>query len=1078
MLSASELQVKKTASNIPEVQSINSFLNENFQQYKFKMSNPGLSHFASFSFEIQFEAWKPSEDMAKSFPTLSPDKIVKIFEILSSNGQSMFSLLITGSFSSANSNSESAGTGFYLKVEVGGKAVDMSGDVALTPNDISPPAKFNEKTVPISKIPINKNSKFIMYIQQMDNNRVKLHLFVINNNSETEDQIISQYVFLSDANSKILFKNGTFNILSDSVNKLQNFQLKRFIISDSLGDLLSHKIKSKLSSVANTCSHTCLLGGLIKTTRKFKESVRSFDISEPISNQICWACPSLMLFEVESGHCVGHCMLGTKNVFGNCESCLFSDCSDARNKLRYSMSHVAESGVDKLTLTPSIPYLEFDEKIYSDNFEVFRSDAGEKFQKVSFTTATDNKTETGTFIISQTSEIINKPNTESPTITTDEKPVATISSRILQITTPNDKSEVAVVSTNNANSRVYKIVLKDSAEIIDSNRNLVYFDPLTYRVSKPVVTLAYMNDFEAQPVSPKAFFMPIPAPVTDAHKNLYVSSDYKACFPGVDDQVLNSLAIALYIIFLIIVVIFVLFVLLCWNKFLPFQFQTAGVHMFMHSVFVFQAVTFSVFYQFDIPPSLDLFLRHLYRVSTKWHGAFRNQALEDYSSDFLFNYNYYRVIRKKHYELSVVQNIFINYGLILLLFAILWLISIVFYFLFLRKKSGTFKKMNNLTKQLSAEEKTVTNNLKKEERETIGKHKKKKKYYSNNSHESGKKRISKNKNMQESFMTKLARSFAFLLAFTFSLSFTIEVMFYILFEFDNSDAQHSFFLASLIFSIIFFIIHLGLIGFTVYYPIKYKSDLLPKMKPIPDVVGQINPNKDKAVKKHKDKLERVKKFITEKHNDISLLKNFHCKDRIWPYSFLFIVQGLNFGGGRQFFMGISLILYFLYTIILTLIPVPGHVAVIINFCIVLVLFVLCVLRPFVDKIQNIILIVGYLLFFIGYLLLMIIGVSDSRSETQCNLGFAVLAFFFAACIILMLGVIYALINFFKTNKIISNKDPNMKETTDTSYFIESSYYSEEYENVKTEVKVNPNPKSGSLEVEIISKPKSINMFNL
>ena len=86
---------------------------------------------------------------------------------------------------------------------------------------------------------------------------------------------------------------------------------------------------------------------------------------------------------------------------------------------------------------------------------------------------------------------------------------------------------------------------------------------------------------------------------------------------------------------------------------------------------MFQAIVFCVFYEIEMPPSLDLFLRHLYRISTQWHGAIRNEAIRNHQDNEDFNYNYEKIIKKKYFELSVVQNILINFGIMILILSCL-----------------------------------------------------------------------------------------------------------------------------------------------------------------------------------------------------------------------------------------------------------------------------------------------------------------------------------------------------------------------------------------------------------------------
>jgi heme/copper-type cytochrome/quinol oxidase subunit 2 len=393
-----------------------------------------------------------------------------------------------------------------------------------------------------------------------------------------------------------------------------------------------------------------------------------------------------------------------------------------------------------------------------------------------------------------------------------------------------------------------------------------------------------------------------------------------------------------------------------------------------------------------MPPTLDLFLRHLYRVSTQWHGALRNESIRTYKNSSEFNFNYYRTIRQKPFEMKVVQNIFINFGIMMIILSLIWIVALILYFLFLRIKKTKVNKPENDT------------NLKNQ-----GKSKSPVKLQIDQTGKtSAQDEILYSSVTYPSFLKRLALSFAFLIAATLSLSFTVEIMFYIFFEFHNSQPKHVLFKVSLACAVVIFIIHLILILYVLAYPFLFLKKLrvnAPK-PPAKDV-----PNYQDALKLHKQKILA----FNAKYPDITFLNSSPTKAEHAPFCWLFVLQGLKLTFIRPYFMGLTSLLYVFYSMFLALIPVPPHVAVILNFLIVTLLFGYMLLFPLVNLLENIFLIAGYFFFWLGYLLLLILSVGVESPVSRCHLALAIASLFFLGWLILFFGFLYSLFNFCRYN---------------------------------------------------------------
>lgn len=484
--------------------------------------------------------------------------------------------------------------------------------------------------------------------------------------------------------------------------------------------------------------------------------------------------------------------------------------------------------------------------------------------------------------------------------------------------------------------------------------------------------------------------MSLPSPFSQAHSNFQIDKKYSQCFSYASDNLLQTLAIVLFALQLFLIICYVLFTLFCWNKYYPFRVNTGVNQLFLVSMCVFQAVTFCVFYEFEMPPSIDLFLRHLYRFSTQWHGAFRTGTVSNYEDDPLFNFNFYRIVKEKAFDLQVVQSTFINSGILLIVLALLWVLGIILYFLFLRIKSN--KKGSRITMVQSDP------NLKdfppsrleidiEEDEEII-------------------EDPVLNGNLHPSFIWRFALSFGFLLPTMLSLSFTVEIMYYIFFEFYRANPKHFIFQISLAFTIFIFVCHILLIMYCLHYPFQF-------LKSIRSRAPQKPPQNLPNIKENESIYKEQLRIYNTKHADISFLSASPLRKVHAPFSWLFLIQGLKLTSIRPYFIGLVSILFVLYSAILVLLPVPAYVAVGINFGIITIVFLLILMFPLVNFLENIFMILGYLLFWIGYLLFLLLGLIFDSGGTRCLIGIIIMALFFAACVLLLIGVLYSMISFCK-----------------------------------------------------------------
>ena len=371
-----------------------------YQKNHYSFKNTHFARFLAFSFEIGFEGWNSQKDLKTFLPSLNKENEITILEI-KNQGNSILKLDIVkesnllNNQTITNDNSDNNVSNVILRMKINNQIVNNSDPIKLRSIDNLP---INGDSAAESIIP--KNSKFSVFIEKVEGKGFNVHLFSTNTKSISGEDLISKYFFYENSNLNANLSNSEIKVLSPSVNNLKNFQLSRFVFSNSLGAQIHSLIHDKNSSVYNRCSSDCLLGGFYLKPTDFRQIIESSGNNAQSKNKICWACNGTTVFQSTTGLCEEFCERGTKNLNGNCVSCKNSDCSDALNRMKYSVVvNKKSSSAPEIVIKPSLSHLTFDEKTYFNNFTVSESINGGDFISKPFTTSVNKDTQYGTIIL-------------------------------------------------------------------------------------------------------------------------------------------------------------------------------------------------------------------------------------------------------------------------------------------------------------------------------------------------------------------------------------------------------------------------------------------------------------------------------------------------------------------------------------------------------------------------------------------------------------------------------------------------------------------------------------------------------
>lgn len=365
-----------------------SFQNDIKQYSKYSVQSLQLPKTIGFTFEVGFGQWNSTKGIMSRDATNSSKREVTLLDIQNQDGISQLRLkMVETSEVDRDLPSDDILETISLEIDVNNEPISLSQSVLLSALKESSPSVDT----------IQKNQKFSLYIDQTNTSGMKIFLFKINSQSRTGENLISNLAHYSSASSRIPLSSARLELLSDFANRLDDFDLSRFMISDNLGGIFSYKLASRLSSVSDECRMGCLLGQFMLQKPLFESDVFGRDFQRQMDPQICWACRGLTVFQSNSGSCKEYCGLSTYNLNGNCVPCAMEDCSGVGQKLNYALELEREGDFSNLKLTPSIKYLNFEDKIYENNFDVFESVNGGSFERKPFSLSIDNASQAGIF---------------------------------------------------------------------------------------------------------------------------------------------------------------------------------------------------------------------------------------------------------------------------------------------------------------------------------------------------------------------------------------------------------------------------------------------------------------------------------------------------------------------------------------------------------------------------------------------------------------------------------------------------------------------------------------------------------
>ena len=895
-----------------------------------QLSMPGT---VSFTFEIDLDQNAQKSEKKTEFMSISDGASVDLLEI--AFDQSRHSIKLSMGLSRDPSDSEE---GLQLRLELKSDSVQFA-----KPNSIFLPIKenFAQKT--------SHNQKFILLFKKRNKRDTEILLLRMNTSSVSGENLISSNLVVSAPKAELDFSDFRVSLMSFWDQEAFKLRVVRLMLSDSAGSLWMTRISSPLSRVSDECRVSCLVGRLPLDKQELKSAMMSRETPFANQSKICWLCPADSVFQVATGMCSEYCKRNTFNRNGNCEDCALEDCAEQPSKLTYQLELGDTETPDQLRLTPSISHLVFDRKMYENNFEIYRSFEGQPFEKQTFKVEVEEDSQTGIFTLSD--------------LATRAQVVTKQASNTLSSDTSSKKAQRFVK---------YRVQLRPSAQVKDINRNLVSSAPLYIEAPLAESSIDPLSGARENPIR-------VPGSVSTLHSDLFIHPRYSSCFSTFSDAGARVFAIVLYALYLAIILIFVGFCLLCWGKLSPFRFSTGATHLFVSCACVFLSIVFCVFYEFDSPPTLDLFLRHLFHISVSWHGIFRQPAFQNHQNNSQFLYNFFRVITKKSFELSIVQSVFLNFGIILLILFLLWIIGAGIYFTVLKPKTKAKNpKINSqkVTKPQKIDSIQIKN--------------------------TGEVLHSPTDSAPASFSRRVFLALAFLLPTSITLSLSVELMFFISFEFHRAHPVHPLFIASLVVSVCLLLAFAILLCWLLYFPFSYFSRFNRLHLPLP---LKTDPQFQSKLKARADAV----KALNQGHSDLTFLNFTDQRSQFSPFAWLFVLQGLKFRFPGPHFLGLTASLFSLYGIFAAVLPDSS--AIIANFVVVSALFLLALSFPLVSTLENVFLVLGYLIFWVGHLLLLILALTRFSAATNCRLGQAIWALFAIGWFVLALGLLYSMLRF-------------------------------------------------------------------
>lgn len=590
------------------------------------------------SLELSFGNWKATPALldqvrradpasAATAASVAQAKALSLVRVFSQTGRPLFELSLEPDASPGPAKS-----GFALKLAKlaapgQSRSFEVPRDVisrvlAPAPARGAPPASAPQPLPEVAQ-----GLRVTLALEDLPDQSLLAQLFVLRPQAGLGDQLVRAFE-ARFAGTALFAGPASLALLGDSaalgsVPPLERLGLARAALSESAPNLWPLLVLGPDSAQFSRCRAKCLVR------------------PPPVPNAAqprapaCWQCSANLVFDPRTGDCRAFCGFRTKNVRGNCLRCLFDDCSDARPppELRFAL----EDG--KRVARASDGALDFSGDYFREHFELFRVRDGAPDQKLGFATRPAAP--------GFAAEIV--PDAAAPR-------AAALAPKALG----------------------YRLALKPGRHAVGASRTL-YHRPSAFlaepapaafvRSADPI----HSNVKRRLPESGLVPFASLSSPLSARNRDLLADSAFAQC--SFSDTALQRLALALFILVVLGNVLFVGYSLLLWNRALVFRLPTLATALCVHLNVLYQAAVFCVFYEAALPPAVESFLRHSYFYAVHWHGAFRGAALRDFAESAAFKAHYFRALVPRRLALDVVQSLFINFGVVLLLWAAVWLLA-------------------------------------------------------------------------------------------------------------------------------------------------------------------------------------------------------------------------------------------------------------------------------------------------------------------------------------------------------------------------------------------------------------------
>ena len=903
----------------------------------------------SVSMEVNLGQWflNDSQKLGDEGKASEPLKGVSLLSLSPSGGQTFIEIFLEKGEGDGNSNS-------LFRLRPNFNASKTISPIFEIPDSFVDQMRSQASTgeQPVSETPLElaQNLKVTLFLEDTGTRSTHAHLLILkpentpsSNSLKTFSWTLGSEISLPSQVDLTLLKAPASGE-GAGPSAIGKLQIPRVAISDSISNLLPKLVVSGESSKFRECHSRCL----VPMFRAKGESS-------------CWQCTDDLVYDSSRSTCQNFCFYSKKNVNGNCTKCRFSDCSDAGENVSLQLKKEGESMV---VLAPGGIY-GYSDDYFSKHFDLFLIRDELPQVPVDFTVR----------------KLDSSPNA-------------------FEVVPQNNKQISSVLARKHSG---WALSVKPDSNIISNSRTLYHQRAAIYSEPQPGPLDSAMNPIDNSSnrmmLDPSRVFLADLSPgLSGFNEGLSVDAVYKEC--KYNDRTMHNLALALFILMCIMNVLFVLYSLLLWNRTLVFKVPAITGVVCLHMNCLYQAMIFCLFYEKDLPPALTSFLRHSYYYAVHWHGAFRSVALDNHGDDRLFFDDYQNRLSPRRLGVDMVQNVFINFGVILLIWGFVWLIAALLW-LRLRKPGVMYRDHFSQYFQWKF----------------------------------------------RSLVDRIASSFVFKLAFWVWAIFSVEFAFLLVFDMATPIMNHPFFNASFAFSIIFLVLHFSAVLCLLYlrfylseFFYGYRRASTTKGTP-PGNPPVSDPDNKTSIEKGIRTLSKEAKETIKKLNPAPLVPHLQAK-AAGPtdvfsihfnhpafrsskchskYHLLFALQGLKkrFLGLHNW--GLTTLVFSFYGIIISSTIRHPRVAITINLILVFLMLVYLVLsKPGFSFLPRAFLLAAYFIFFVAKLILVfyIYGVVQKNpGRALCDLDLAILSLFFVALCLMMVGLLLSIWFFLKFEKM-------------------------------------------------------------